>query len=259
MREPRIPMQVVRHLRLRGTVRLHAERLHPPRTFRIEPDEFATAVVFRAVIQPERRRETRLVAAHRRNRVDIVTAVPLGAISERLPVRRNAVEVARRKRRHQARQATVKVNLVNARKPVFFRMVANVNTATVRIEHVVVIAVIDKVTLHKRNLARRHRIPVNAAVAVVREERPVRAPVRRLDHAVEFLEHLDLARLDIEHLQNGLIAAAVPRFARRNLERKTHADAFANLVHQRHELHRLRMRHLRTLPHNTHRLPTFLA
>lgn len=94
VREPSVPMRVECHLCLFGAIGLHAPGLHAARTYRIEPDVFAVAVVFRAVVQPERIRESRLVAAGSGNRVDVVFAITFGAVGERFAVGCNAVQVA---------------------------------------------------------------------------------------------------------------------------------------------------------------------
>ena len=50
MREPCVPMRIESHLSLLGTIRFHAPCLHTARAHRIEPNVFAIAVVFRAIV-----------------------------------------------------------------------------------------------------------------------------------------------------------------------------------------------------------------
>ena len=243
-------MQVMRHLRLFGAIRLHAESLHASRALRIKPNIFAIAIIFRTIIQPESSREASFVTARCRDCVNVIRAVAFGTVRKRFSVRRDSMQIAWRKGRHQSRFAAIKINLVNAGKAVFFGVVAHVNAAAIWVKNVVVIAVVHIMTFDFCHLACRKRILKNAAIAIVREERSVSAPVRRFNHAVEFLENLCFASFDIEHLQNRLVAVTIPRFTWRNFKRVTHAKLLANLVHERHEFHRFGMSHFRALPNN---------
>ena len=123
-------------------------------------------------------------------------------------------------------------------------MVAYIQARAVCSQHVIVIAVIHEMARHLGNRAALKFVLVNSTFAVVRQELSVGTPVRRLDHLVEFLEQRRLARFDIVNLQERLVARTVPDFARTLFERVRHAPAFAELVHLRHDLHGLCMRHL---------------
>ena len=93
------------------------------------------------------------------------------------------------------------------------------------------------------NLSAIEFIPVNAAFAVVRQEPAVGTPVRRLDDAVKFLEPHDFARFDVKNFQERLVSRTVPHLRRRQFERVRNAPTLAEVVHLRHHLHGLRMRH----------------
>ena len=236
-------MCVKRHLCLFGAISPHAPRLHTAGAHRIEPDVFPVTVIFGAVVQAERRRELSLVTARGRNGVYVIFAIPFRAVGEHLAIGSDTVEVARGKRRHQFRHATVKENLVNARKPVFFSMVAHIEAFAIRRKYMVVVTVIDKVTRHFAHVARRNLVFIDAAFAVESEELAIGAPVGRLNHAVKFVEQFRLSRLDIENFQIRLVAATVPHLARRKLERITYTPRGTEAIHLRHHLHRLRVRH----------------
>lgn len=235
VREPCVPMFVVRHLSLSGAIRFHAPCLHATCAYGVEPDVFAVAVVFGTIVQAASCREARLVSACSGDGVDVVFAIAFSAVSKRFSVGRNSVEVAWCKGRYEHGQATVEEDFVDARKSVFFCVVAYVEAASVWGEDVVVVAVVYVVAWHFDDIAcgdvacsAAFQVQfVNASVAVVGEKRAVCAPVGSLDDAVEFLECLHFACFNVENLQDGLVAATVPGDSRSNFKGEAYAKAVA--------------------------------
>src|ERR1700722_5996057 len=86
---------VMRNLLLLASIRMHAPDLHMPGAFGIEVDIFPTWRILRSVVQSLGGGQSHLVAARRRNRVDIEIAVALSHERQRLPIRRPAVPVRR--------------------------------------------------------------------------------------------------------------------------------------------------------------------
>ena len=237
-------MGVMCHLRLFGAVDFHAPGLHATAADRIEPDVFSVAVVFRAVIQSECGCELRLVSAGCRNGVNVVFAVPFGAVGEHLSIGSDAVEVAGSKGRHQLRHAAVEENFVEAGKAVFFGVVAYEQAFAIGRKYVVVIAVVHEVAGHFDNGACFDFKFVDAAFAVVGEELSIGAPVGCLDDFVELFEKFRFAGLDIENFQERLVAAAVPDFAGAELEGVRDSPLCTEIVHLRHHLHGFAVWHL---------------
>src|SRR5580693_9828675 len=76
---------VVRNLLLLASIRAHAPDLHMSGSFGIEVDIFPIWRILRSVVQSLSGGQSHLVAARRRNRIDIEIAVAFSHERQRLP------------------------------------------------------------------------------------------------------------------------------------------------------------------------------
>ena len=200
--EPAVLILMMGHLRLFGAVLLHAEGLHQPRTHGIEPDVFAAGAVFRAVVQTGRIGQARFFAALCRNGVHVIIAVSVGAVAQRFPVRRPAVQVAGPHVGHLSGFAAGDGQDVDAGMPVRFLTVADSQILSVCGQNVVVVAVIGAAGIDAPVLARFHMIGADQTVLIV-DQKAVPMPVGRFKAAFPFKQGRSFPRFHVEHFHAG--------------------------------------------------------
>ena len=200
MRKP-VVEAVVGHLLLARAVRVEAPDLYRARPERMKVNPPAVGRVVGAVVVARVGGEARLGPAGDRDRVDVVVAFALGAVGERLAVRRPAVPERGGRRVHAPWQAA------SGRKQIHLRLarlgeIADHELCAVGREAVVVDAVYGESRVHWRGLRPRGQgQTLEPAAAIEPDRRAIGGKMRRIQTALATVDHRTLPGGDRDNLQ----------------------------------------------------------